>query len=783
MVNVKCAARFLFLALGSALYAGGGGETAPKPDVDRAAPAVEVAQSAPAAPAHPFYIGDGGKGASITILAPEARGLAEDQDYLPQLVQGEFMSNFSGYSGVSVFDRMNLDKIYEEQLSGYYSDEDAAGLDLGRLTSTDYIMNGSITKTATGYALQIQVTRNEGKMTAASYSGTCTFAELDNLTGVRRASLDLLQKLGVEPTERTRRELGGAARPQAVMAQTADAKGYTADRSGRTAEAAIYYAQAAAIDPTMLQTASRASVLTATIASGSLGAGTRDLIQQRKDWIALLAETEETLYNLIGSASSPPYALYYSTDIKWGNINYQTESRDARFETNLRGLGYWFDSVRAAAQSVYGAVYDGLNKTGRKNEWGLGNWPGSGVTQKNPFATAWRHDINVVFELVNVQGKAIGRQTYSRRAEYSPRRDGNQISIAYNADNFATVVFNTVKAEDITDRLAIRVASVNGADTQTSSPPLRVAALSDVEWAASRTLAPRYSQGAISGRNEKLSGSLTISAEIWGEPVASIGDYAFMGINRITLFLDKFIIVYFSGYDVMPSWNVGVSEGIFFGNQLTSVTIPNGVTSIGQGVFTGNQLTSAIIPDSVTSIGKAAFANNRLTSVTIGNGVTSIGDYAFANNDLPSVTIGNDVTSIGSYAFFRNQLTSVVIPGSVRSIGGGAFAKNQLTSVTIGNGVTSIGLEAFAGNQLTSVVIPDSVRSIGGSAFDSNTTQQGSYLSPTSITIGADVSIYGDRNPNFFQSFITSYNKNGKKAGNYTYKKDGTTFYWRFTPR
>lgn len=50
-------------------------------------------------------------------------------------------------------------------------------------------------------------------------------------------------------------------------------------------------------------------------------------------------------------------------------------------------------------------------------------------------------------------------------------------------------------------------------------------------------------------------------------------------------------------------------------------------------------MTSVTIPDSVTSIGDDAFSNcTGLTSVTIGNSVTSIGDYAFAWCDLTSIT-------------------------------------------------------------------------------------------------------------------------------------------------
>ncbi|MDR0643353.1 MAG: hypothetical protein LBG05_00365, partial [Treponema sp.] len=44
-----------------------------------------------------FYSGGGGKGMSLAILAPKAHGLADTQTYIPALVQGEFVSNFTGY--------------------------------------------------------------------------------------------------------------------------------------------------------------------------------------------------------------------------------------------------------------------------------------------------------------------------------------------------------------------------------------------------------------------------------------------------------------------------------------------------------------------------------------------------------------------------------------------------------------------------------------------------------------------------------------------------------------
>ena len=103
-------------------------------------------------------------------------------------------------------------------------------------------------------------------------------------------------------------------------------------------------------------------------------------------------------------------------------------------------------------------------------------------------------------------------------------------------------------------------------------------------------------------------------------------------------------------------------------SEITSIIIPDTVTSIGNYAFMGcSGLTSIDIPSGVTSIGYAAFSGcSGLTSIDIPSGVTSIEDYAFNGcSGLTSIDIPSGVTSIGEDAFYKcSNLKTVYYSGT-----------------------------------------------------------------------------------------------------------------------
>lgn len=143
-----------------------------------------------------------------------------------------------------------------------------------------------------------------------------------------------------------------------------------------------------------------------------------------------------------------------------------------------------------------------------------------------------------------------------------------------------------------------------------------------------------------------------------------------------------------------------------YNGTAADVTIPSRykgkpVTMIDHAAFFNSVVTSVTIPDSVTSIGDNAFGFcSQLTNISIPNSVTSIGFSAFAHcTSLKSITLPSSLSSISEALFSGcSQLTTIHIPDSVLSIQSNAFYHcRNLETIRIPVSVTLIETDAFAG--------------------------------------------------------------------------------------
>ncbi len=191
-------------------------------------------------------------------------------------------------------------------------------------------------------------------------------------------------------------------------------------------------------------------------------------------------------------------------------------------------------------------------------------------------------------------------------------------------------------------------------------------------------------------------------------------------------------------------------EAFYHCDNLRVVGIPDQITDIGEDAFYNCPITEATLPSCAISaisvkkletvvitsgdIEKEAFyyAEN-LTSVTLGNGVKTIGTYAFAGSKkLKTLIIKDKVTEIGASAFSDCVISDIYITdiamwcriSGVENLMESGSEKTlylngeAITDLVIPDGITAIGTSTFYGvKNLISVTVPTSVISIGEFAF------------------------------------------------------------------
>ncbi|EAY02681.1 Leucine Rich Repeat family protein [Trichomonas vaginalis G3] len=245
-----------------------------------------------------------------------------------------------------------------------------------------------------------------------------------------------------------------------------------------------------------------------------------------------------------------------------------------------------------------------------------------------------------------------------------------------------------------------------------------------------------------------------------------IGSYAFGGCISLSNI-------------ILPTHLKSNSTCCFEYTSITSISIPNDVTSLGSAcfqacsklknviidvesnlkeigvnAFNGALIETFFIPKSTTKVNEYAFVHskslkefridpsnpsysvsdgvlfnkdqtylvkfpaNKSKTYSIPEKVTSVGSCSFANSIIESIQFSINFRSFGDWAFGGSNLKSVIIPDSVTSLGSGVFQTcTHLNSVVIVKGIYSIPTQTFQNTNISSITIPSGITKIDSYAF------------------------------------------------------------------
>lgn len=141
-----------------------------------------------------------------------------------------------------------------------------------------------------------------------------------------------------------------------------------------------------------------------------------------------------------------------------------------------------------------------------------------------------------------------------------------------------------------------------------------------------------------------------------------------------------------------------IGNGAFYVKAITSLVIPDSITSIKEGgVVTGLGLKTIIVDEknpNYQSVGNVLFSKDKTELI-----------YCAPGSHAGLYLIPDSVVSISPRAFFEcPDITAIIIPNRVKTIGAWAFYHTSITSIVIPESVTTVEDVGFDGcHELTKV--------------------------------------------------------------------------------
>lgn len=275
--------------------------------------------------------------------------------------------------------------------------------------------------------------------------------------------------------------------------------------------------------------------------------------------------------------------------------------------------------------------------------------------------------------------------------------------------------------------------------------------------------APSFEDAYNSDRNGVFAGCTALTSIELPAGTTKLGTYMFSGCESLTSVnlseLTQITEIPFRAFERCALSSVELPENISrvakfaflanyictglddYGDEIRTYTIQDiklneGLIEIGSNAFDGAVITSLVLPNSLTTIGNSAFSGcYQLAEITWpdNKGFTEINGFDHCTSLPDSIfeSLPVTVTSIGYQAFIGCRFSSVSLPGTIETIGERAFAYNyNLKSLSLHEGLQSIGVCAFnccngttdngeymEGLLNATIVVPETVTYIGAGAF------------------------------------------------------------------
>jgi tetratricopeptide (TPR) repeat protein len=283
-----------------------------------------------------------------------------------------------------------------------------------------------------------------------------TLAQLEGRGAlINEATAELLSQMGVNLTETGLKTLL-AGNTSTVLEEAGLARGIAAQAGGAEVEALFNFTQAITFDPSQLEALSRLNILSSTISGGTISQRIVNDIQARDRWLEVFKETAR-FYN-----DHPPFEIIFDPNlIQVGETDYVKRTANI-------GMRIALDSSKAGFDAL-NALLEGLEKTGRRAEWGFSGWPLTDITPRTTgtvlFGGKRSLSYKVDVSLINEANKTIGNSSVTLTSETINFSAGStRITLPFSVVD--VVNFRNIKAEDLTPTLTIVIVAVNGVSSR-----------------------------------------------------------------------------------------------------------------------------------------------------------------------------------------------------------------------------------------------------------------------------------------------------------------------------